>query len=68
MNSGLSNIKSAIASTYRSFDPQHTARYLAGYEWRFNRRFNHEKNVDRLALQQLNSLVREGMLKCSALA
>jgi ISXO2-like transposase domain len=48
-NTGLGNIKSAITGTCRSFDPQHTERYLASYEWRFNRRFDLEKNVERLA-------------------
>jgi hypothetical protein len=48
-NTGLGNIKSAIAGTCRSFDPQHTERYLAGFEWRFNRRFDLDKNVERLA-------------------
>lgn len=31
------------------FDAQHTARYLAGYEWRFNRHFHLGKIVDRIA-------------------
>jgi hypothetical protein len=48
-NTGLGNIKSAIAGTCRSFYPQHTERYLASYEWRFNRRFDLDKNVERLA-------------------
>jgi hypothetical protein len=48
-NIGLGNIKSAITGTCRSFDPQHTERYLASYEWRFNRRFDLDKNVERLA-------------------
>jgi len=48
-NTGLGNIKCAIAGTCRSFDPQHTERYLASYEWRFNRRFDLDKNVERLA-------------------
>jgi hypothetical protein len=39
-NTGLANIKGAITGTCRSCDPQHTARYLAAYEWRFNRRFD----------------------------
>jgi hypothetical protein len=46
---GLGNIKCAIAGTCRSFDPQHTERYLASYEWRFSRRFDLDKNVERLA-------------------
>jgi hypothetical protein len=41
-------INSAITGTCRSCDPQHTARYLAAYEYRFNRRFELEKMVDRL--------------------
>src|SRR5262249_20090867 len=48
-NTGLGNIKSAITGTCRSFDPRHTERYLASYEWRFNRRFDLDKNVERLA-------------------
>jgi hypothetical protein len=49
VNVGLGNIKSAMTGTCRSCDPQHSARYLAAYEWRFNRRFDLAKNVDRLA-------------------
>jgi ribosomal protein L37AE/L43A len=48
-NTGLGNIKSAITGTCRSCDPQHTERYLAAYEWRFNRRFDLDRNVERLA-------------------
>ena len=46
---GIANIKGAIIGTCRSCDPQHTERYLAAYEWRFNRRFDLDKNVERLA-------------------
>ena len=49
VNTGLGNIKSAITGTSRSCDPQHTERYLAAFEWRFNRRFDLAKNVERLA-------------------
>jgi ribosomal protein L37AE/L43A len=49
VNTSLGNIKSAITGTCRSFDGQHTDRYLAAYEWRFNRRFELDKNVERLA-------------------
>ena len=48
-NTGIANIKGAITGTCRSCDPQHTERYLAAYEWRFNRRFDLDKNVERLA-------------------
>ena len=49
VNTGLGNIKSAIAGTCRSFDGQHADRYLAAYEWRYNRRFDLDKNIERLA-------------------
>ena len=39
-NTGLGNVKGAITGTCRSIDIRHTPRYLAGYEWRFNRRFD----------------------------
>ena len=49
VNTGLGNVKSAITGTCRSFDPQHADRYLAAFEWRFNRRFELDKNIERLA-------------------
>lgn len=49
VNTGLGNLKSAITGTCRSFDGQHADRYLAAYEWRFNRRFDLDRNIERLA-------------------
>ena len=49
VNIGLGNLKSSIVGTCRSFDSQHADRYLASYEWRFNRRFDLAKNIERLA-------------------
>jgi transposase-like protein len=49
VNTGLGNIKTAITGTCRSCDPQHTAWDLAAYEYRFNRRFELNKMVERLA-------------------
>ncbi|MEJ2118962.1 MAG: IS1595 family transposase [Alphaproteobacteria bacterium] len=49
VNTGLGNIKCAITGTCRSCSPQHTDRYLAAYEYRFNRRFQLDKMVERLA-------------------
>jgi hypothetical protein len=48
VNTGLGNVKGAITGTCRSCDMRHTGRYLAGYEWRFNRRFDLTKNLARL--------------------
>ena len=49
VNIGLGNLKSSIVGTCRSFDSQLADRYLASYEWRFNRRYDLAKNIDRLA-------------------
>ena len=49
VNTGLGNIKCAIAGTCRAVRPRHAARYLAAYEYRFNRRFELDKMVERLA-------------------
>jgi hypothetical protein len=49
VNTGLGNIKSAITGTCRSIDARHTPRYLAAYEWRYNRRFDLPANLARLA-------------------
>ncbi len=45
VNTGLGNVKNAILGTCRSCDPQHAERYLAAYEWRFNRRFDFENDA-----------------------
>ena len=49
VNTVLGNVKSAIIGTCRALRPQHTARYLAAYDTRFNRRFELDRNVERLA-------------------
>jgi ribosomal protein L37AE/L43A len=49
VNTGLGNIKSAITGTCRSCSTQHADRYLAAFEYRFNRRFQLDKMVERLA-------------------
>jgi hypothetical protein len=48
-NSGLGNLKGTINGTCPSCDAHHTDRYLAAYEWRFNRRFALARNLERLA-------------------
>ena len=49
VNTGVGNVKGAITGTCRSLDARHTPRYLAAYEWRYNRRFELPKNLQRLA-------------------
>lgn len=58
VNTGLGNIKSAITGTCRSLSPQHAPRYLAGYEWCYNRRFHLAKNDARLARVAVNTAPR----------
>ena len=49
VNTTLGNIKRAITGTCRAVRPRHSARYLAAYEYRFNRRFELDRMVQRLA-------------------
>lgn len=49
VNIGLGNIKGAITGTCRAIRPQHAARYLAAYEYRYNRRFDLGQMVPALA-------------------
>jgi hypothetical protein len=47
VNTTLGNVKAAIVGTYRQLSPTHTARYLASFAWRFNRRFQLETMLPR---------------------
>lgn len=49
VNTCLGNIKGAITGTCRAIRPQHAGRYLAAYEYRFNRRFDLPGMVPALA-------------------
>lgn len=40
VNTALGNIKAAITGTYRSIHQKHVPRYLAEFEYRFNRRYD----------------------------
>ena len=55
VNTGLGNIKSAITGTCRSCRKQYAGRYLAAYEYRFNRRFDLRKMVERLVVLAANT-------------
>jgi hypothetical protein len=37
VNTALGNVKAAIVGTYRSINSKHVPRYLAEFEYRFNR-------------------------------
>lgn len=49
VNTCLGNIKSALTGTYRHLDGKHAPRYLAEFQYRFNRRYDLKSMVRRLA-------------------
>lgn len=49
VNTVLGNVKSAITGTCRALGARHSARYLAAYEYRFNRRVDLKSMIPRLA-------------------
>jgi len=50
VNTALGNIKAAIVGTYRAVGEKHVPRYLAEFEYRFNRRYELAKMIPRLAV------------------
>ena len=48
VNTTLGNIKSAITGTYRAIHDKHAPRYLAEFEYRFNRRYDLAAMMPRL--------------------
>ena len=48
VNTALGNIKAAIVGTYRSINSKHVPRYLAEFEYRFNRRYDLAAMLPRL--------------------
>lgn len=49
VNTVLGNLKSALRSTYHSIKPKHAPRYLAEFQYRFNRRYDLTTIISRLA-------------------
>jgi hypothetical protein len=49
VNTCLGNIKAALVGTYRHVSPKHAQSYLASFAYRFNRRFQLDSIVQRLA-------------------
>nr|WP_246721632.1 transposase [Methylosinus sp. H3A] len=50
VNTALGNIKAAIVGTYRAVGKKHLPRYLAEFEYRFNRRYDLADMIPRLAV------------------
>ena len=49
VNTTLGNIKTAIAGTYHHVSPKHAQHCLTSYAYRFDRRFQLDSIVERLA-------------------
>ncbi len=49
VNTALGNIQAAIVGTYRAIPEKHVPRYLAEFEYRFNRRYDLATMIPRLA-------------------
>lgn len=55
VNTALGNIKAALVGTYRAVREKHVPRYLAEFEYRFNRRYDLEAMIPRLAFVALRT-------------
>jgi transposase-like protein len=55
VNTALGNMTAAITGTYRSIAPKHVPRYLAEFEYRFNRRYDLAAMLPRLATAALQT-------------
>ena len=49
VNTTLGNIKTALAGTYHHVSPKHAQSYLASFAYRFDRRYQLDSIVERLA-------------------
>ncbi|WP_419609437.1 IS1595 family transposase, partial [Thiolapillus sp.] len=49
VNTMLGNVKNAITGTFHSVSLKHVPRYLAEFEYRFNRRYRLDDMIERLA-------------------
>ena len=66
VNTVLSNLKTALTGTYHAFEfAKYAHRYLAEFQYRFNRRFNMRSILRRLLLVAAPSLpVAEALSGC----
>lgn len=55
VNTVLGNLKSALRSTYHSIKPKHAQRYLAEFQYRFNRRYDLSALIPTLAFVSLRT-------------
>lgn len=62
INTVLGNVKTAMHGTYHAIRPKHLPRYLAEFEYRFNRRFKLDALVPRLAHAAVHTPPMPGQL------
>jgi hypothetical protein len=62
VNTALGNIKSALTGTYRHVSSNHVARYLAEFQYRFNRRNDLAGMLSRLTYVALRTPPMPGKL------
>ena len=55
VNTVLGNLKTALRSSCHSFDAKYAQRYLAEFEYRFNRRYSMPDMIPRLAYVALRT-------------
>ncbi|MGB5084186.1 MAG: transposase, partial [Methylocystis silviterrae] len=55
VNTALGNIKAALVGTYRAVREKHAPRYLAEFEYRFNRRYDLGEMIPRLGFVALRT-------------
>ena len=58
VNTVIGNVKNSIKGTYHSIHRKHLPRYLAEFQYRFNRRFNLKSIMPRLAYMALHTQPR----------
>ena len=55
VNTLLGNVKNALNGTFHAFDLKHSPRYLAEFEYRFNRRFDLGAMIERFSYAALRT-------------
>ncbi|PUB79944.1 MAG: IS1595 family transposase, partial [gamma proteobacterium symbiont of Ctena orbiculata] len=55
VNTMLGNVKNSLLGTFHAIREKHVPRYLAEFEYRFNRRFNLPSMIERLLFVALRT-------------
>ena len=55
VNTTLGNLKNSLRGTYHAIRPKHVPRYLAAFQYRYNRRYRLADMIERLASDALRT-------------